>query len=172
MKKRPTTIATALTAAAAAASPAKAAITDADALEQDVAREVNEARAERGLVRLRISWNLSRAAEAKSRSMGAHGYFGHDEPDGQPFWRQIVRYYTVRGFRSWKVGQTLLWTVPSLSAHTIVERWLASPPHREVLLKREFREAGVSAIRVTHATGFYGGRNVTIVTLNVGFRTR
>ena len=105
MKKRPTTIATALTAAAAAASPAKAAITEADALEHDVAHEVNEARVEHGRARVRISWALSRAADAKSRSMGVHGYFGHDAPDGQPFWRQIVRYYTVSGFRRWKVGQ-------------------------------------------------------------------
>lgn len=170
--KKPTTIAAALTAAAAAANPAEAAVSDADALEGAVAREVNEARADHGLAAYKISFSLGRAAEAKSRSMGARGYFSHYDPGGRPFWKQIAVYYTVSGYRSWKVGQALLWTAPPLVARTIVERWLASPTHRAVVLNSVMREAGIGAVRVTNATGVYAGQNVTIVTLDVGYRRR
>ena len=170
---KPTTIAAALTAAAAAAAPqAEAAVTDADALEGAVAREVNEARAEHGLPAYKVSYSLSRAAEAKSRSMGARGYFSHYDPGGRPFWKQVAVYYTVSGYSSWKVGQALLWTAPPLAPRTIVERWLASPTHRAVLLHPGFREVGIGAVRATHATGVYAGQNVTILTLDTGYRRR
>jgi uncharacterized protein YkwD len=170
--KRLKTIAAALTTGAAVTSPAQAAITDADSLEGDVAREVNDVRVQHGLPRYTYSLSLARAANAKSHNMAAHGYFTHDEPGGVQFWRQVLRYYGASGFRKWQVGQTLLWTAPNLSAQTIVQRWLASPSHRAVVLNRNFREAGVSAVRATRATGVFAGQNVTIVTLDVGYRRR
>jgi uncharacterized protein YkwD len=163
--------------AAASAIPAPAAnaapdVTKQDALARDVTAEVQEARHEHGLPRVRYVPGLAAAARARSLDMARRGYFAHTDPRGTPFWVGVTRYYPTRGFRAWKVGENLLWTAPRLDARTIVRRWLASAPHRAVLLKATWRDVGVGAVRVTTAPGVYAGQDVTIVTLELGFRTR
>jgi uncharacterized protein YkwD len=81
-----------------------------------------------------------------------------------------MRFYPSRGWRSWKVGENLLWTAPPLDATTVVRRWLESPPHREVLFRGAWRDVGAAAVRVNGARGVYAGQNVTIVALEFGAR--
>jgi uncharacterized protein YkwD len=47
---------------------------------------------------------------------------------------------------------------------------MLSPPHRENLLSREWREIGIAAIHFSSAPGEYEGRPVTIVTADFGAR--
>jgi uncharacterized protein YkwD len=49
---------------------------------------------------------------------------------------------------------------------------MGSAGHRENLLSGVWRELGLGALRVSRAAGAYGGRSVTIVTLDFGLRVR
>jgi uncharacterized protein YkwD len=167
-----------LLAASAAAGAVPAAHADAterteqDALEREVTEEVQAVRRQYGLPSLRYVSSLAAGADARSRDMARRGYFAHTDSSGAPFWIVVRRFYPVEGWRSWKVGENLLWTVPRLDARTIVRRWLASPTHRAVLLKAIWRDVGVGAVRVQTAPGVYARQNVTIVTLEFGVRRR
>ena len=45
-----------------------------------------------------------------------------------------------------------------------------SPPHRQNILTREWREVGISAVHVDAAPGVFGRRSVWIVTADFGVR--
>jgi uncharacterized protein YkwD len=47
---------------------------------------------------------------------------------------------------------------------------MTSPPHRENILTREWREVGVAAVHFAAAPGAFGGRAATIVTADFGVR--
>jgi uncharacterized protein YkwD len=151
----------------AAAAPA---VVEQTALETAVTAQVQTIRRGRGLPSLRFSPTLTAGARARARDMARRGYFSHTDPSGTPFWVQVMRFYPSRGWRAWKIGENLLWTAPPLDANTVVRRWLESPPHRDVLLRANWRDVGAAAVRVTSARGVYAGQNVTIVALEFGVR--
>ena len=101
--------------------------------------------------------------------MGADGYFAHSSFDSTPFWKRIARWYPSRG-RTWSVGENLLYDSAGLTAQAGVQLWMNSPPHRENLLSRTWREIGIAAIHYDAAPGEYGGDPVTIVTADFGAR--
>lgn len=154
-------------AAVGATKPARD-VAAADGLERSVLAELNAVRRSHGLVPLRLSQPLSRAADAHSRSMGVHGFFEHDSRDGSPFWRRVLRFYP-RSSR-WSVGENLLWSTPGLTASRAVQLWLDSPGHRKNILAARWREIGLSAVSVSAAPGVFGGRDVVIVTTDFGVR--
>jgi uncharacterized protein YkwD len=141
------------------------------ALEAAVVARVNVIRRGRGLRPLRWNRRLAAAADSHSRDMARKGYFEHDSANGTAFWRRIERFYPSRGFRSWTVGENLLWASDTYGASFAVREWMESPPHRENLLSRDWREVGIGAVTVSSAPGAYGGRAVTIVTADFGART-
>jgi uncharacterized protein YkwD len=132
-------------------------------LTHQVLAAINKFRTSHGLVALRDSEALDRAALAHSLEMGLRGYFGHNSADGQVFWKRIQRYY-----RSSNVGENLLWAAPTVSVGRAMRLWIASPPHLENLKTARWRELGVSAVTVANAAGLYGGRRVTIITNDFG----
>jgi uncharacterized protein YkwD len=167
---------TASAGAAANASPSQSQLTRAPkvamaALEQGVLVRMNEVRRSRGLRPLRSNPRLAVAADFHSRDMGRRGYFEHDSANGTVFWRRIERFYPSRGFRSWTVGENLLWASASYGAAFAVREWMQSPPHRENILSRDWREVGIGAVFFAQAPGTYGGRPVTIVTADFGARS-
>lgn len=139
-------------------------------LEREVAKQVQTLRRSKGLPSVRYSTALSAGAQARARDMARRGYFAHTDASGTPFWIGVMRYYPSRGWRSWKIGENLLWTAPQLDASTVVRRWLDSPAHRAILLKAGWRDVGAAAVRVRSAPGVYSGQDVTIVTLELGYR--
>ena len=141
------------------------------ALEHAVIVRMNEVRRRHGLRPLRHNASLSTAADFHSRDMARKGYFEHDSASGTAFWRRIERFYPSRGFRSWTVGENLLWGTDSYGAAFAVREWMQSPPHRENILSRGWREVGIGAVSVSSAPGEYRGRAVTIVTADFGSRT-
>jgi uncharacterized protein YkwD len=141
------------------------------ALEGAVVDRINRLRRGRGLRSLRWNGRLAAAADYHSRDMARRGYFEHDSANGTAFWRRIERFYPSRGFRSWTVGENLLWASDTYGAPFAVREWMASPPHRENLLSRDWREVGIGAVTVPAAPGAYGGRGGTIVTADFGART-
>jgi uncharacterized protein YkwD len=151
---------------------AKRASVSVSALEAQVLADVNATRRERGLRPLRFSAALSRAAESHSRDMARRGYFSHTSPDGSAFWRRVQRFYPSAGYRSWSVGENLVWASPDLTAASALSMWMGSPPHRANLLSRQWREIGLSAVHAPSAPGVFAGNAVTIVTANFGARSR
>jgi uncharacterized protein YkwD len=139
-------------------------------LEQAVIGRINAIRRGRGLRPLRHNSRLAAAADFHSRDMARKGYFEHDSANGTSFWRRIERFYPSRGFRSWTVGENLLWGTDTYGAAFAVREWMHSPPHRQNILSRDWREVGIGAVSVRSAPGEYGGRAVTIVTADFGSR--
>jgi uncharacterized protein YkwD len=67
--------------------------------------------------------------------MARRGYFDHG-----PFVQRLRRF----GVRSRVIGENLAYTAaPGFSAGAVVRMWLASPPHRSVLLDRSFSRIGI-----------------------------
>ena len=141
------------------------------ALEEGVIGRINAIRRARGLRPLRHNARLAAAADFHSRDMARKGYFEHDSASGTAFWRRIERFYPSRGFRSWTVGENLLWATDTYGAAFAVREWMHSPPHRENILSRDWREVGIGAVSVGSAPGEYHGRAVTIVTADFGARS-
>jgi len=139
-------------------------------LEQGVLAEVNALRHQHGLMPLRLSSGLAAAARQHSTEMASHGYFGHSSANGSSFERRIARFYPRGGRHYWSVGENLLWSSPNVDTTVVLSSWLNSPEHRKNILRRRWREIGLSAVHVPSAPGAYGGREVTIVTADFGAR--
>ena len=134
--------------------------------------QINDFRAAHGLARLRLSAPLTRVSGGHSAQMAKLGYFSHNSANGQSFSQRIASAYTARGYRSWSVGENLVWGAPGLGAARAFSLWLSSPPHRENLLNPRWREVGLGAVHSTSAPGVYRGAPATIVTADFGARAR
>ncbi len=132
--------------------------------------EVNALRRQHGLVPLQRSAGLAAAARQHSSEMANRGYFGHRSADGSSFARRIARFYPSTGYRSWWVGENLLYSTSPLNAARALVMWLNSPDHRRIILAARWREFGLGAVEVASAPGVYGGHTVTIVTTDFGVR--
>jgi uncharacterized protein YkwD len=131
---------------------------------------INGLRRARGLPTVRTSPALSRAAVAHVRALAAGGLFTHDWDDGTPFATWIQRYYPPVAGASWLAGENLVWATDRLDPAQAIAAWLASPPHRRILLERSWRELGVGTVLAQEAPGAYAGRNVVIVAADFGTR--
>jgi uncharacterized protein YkwD len=140
------------------------------ALNREVLADVNSFRVAHGLAPVRDSSALDRSARRHSLQMGRLGYFGHSSADGTSFWRRIRHYYRAGNYSYWAVGENLLWAAPSVSAERALKMWIASPVHLRNLLSAQWRQMGISAVRVPHAPGVYHGMSVTIITTDFGVR--
>jgi uncharacterized protein YkwD len=161
-------VATALLADSALASIRSE--TSLQPLNRGVLASVNRFRARHGLMALRESGALDRAAHRHSFEMGRLGYFSHNSAGGMQFWQRIRQSYPAHGYSYWAAGENLVWASPSLSAGGAMKLWISSPPHLANLLSRQWRQIGISAVAVARAPGVYGGRPVTIITTDFGVR--
>ena len=166
-------LASAVAAGSSPAAPAtrSEATAGMDGLEAAIGRRINQVRQARGLAPLRTQRRLAAAADFHSRDMGRRGYFEHESADGTAFWRRIQRFYGSRGFRTWTVGENLLWATDRFGAAFAVREWMKSRPHRKNILSRTWREVGIGAVYFASAPGEYEGRAVTIVTTDFGARS-
>jgi uncharacterized protein YkwD len=136
-------------ARAAAAGCANATVlpTAADAAAIDAATLclVNQIRAAHHLHRLHANRYLLGVAASQVTTMVSWDYFADVRPSGQtPLSLVGVTRYTAHA-AGFAVGQNIAWGTGSFSspAH-IVGEWMASPPHRAVILTSEYRDAGVA----------------------------
>lgn len=107
-------------------------------------KQLNRVRAGRHLPAVREDRRLDRAALSHSRDMGGHGYFAHGSWSG----RVMAAAGSARS-----VGEVIGWRVqssPAGEARALVREWLASPPHRQVLLSGDFTRVGIG--RATGST--------------------
>ena len=144
--------------------------TSLQTLNRQVLAALNHFRVAHHLVPLRESARLDSSARQHSLEMGRLGYFAHSSANGTAFWRRIQHFYSSRSYAYWSVGENLLWVAPSVSAARALKMWIASPEHLRNLMARQWRQIGVSAVRVLHAPGVYHRLRVTIITTDFGVR--
>lgn len=119
---------------------------------------VNRTRTAHGLRPLRLDPRLARAAEAHSVAMLQSDRFTHGA-----FARRMHVFHVTGPF----VGENLAWGSGSYSAaRTIVAEWLASPEHRENLLRPGFVRIGIGTVSGT----FQGHPQAVVVTADFGGR--
>ena len=127
------TAAEATTWAVPRATSAVAADSSSDQLEDALMVRINQARAEHGLPKI---WNFDvctdRLAEAWGQRIARTGRFEHRDQN------QVIR----KCNNQW-AGETLV-RGTGLTPQAMVELWLDSPGHREILLSPRARRAGVA----------------------------
>jgi uncharacterized protein YkwD len=96
---------------------------------------INSVRTQHLLPRLRIDFRLSLAARSHSLDMLRRDYFGHGN-----FSARISR-FQVRGRF---FAENLDWSSGVIPASAIVADWLASAPHRAIMLDPSLRRIGVA----------------------------
>lgn len=106
---------------------------------------INKERIARKLVPVRLRAELSEAALQHSRDMLSRETLTHDSLNGDTARERVDR----AGYR-WKTFGEIIGREHSGSAHDMLNIWLASPPHAEILLSPEYTEVGVG---VAHRRG-------------------
>jgi uncharacterized protein YkwD len=130
---------------------------------------VDAERTQRGLPAVQESQQLSRAAQGHAMDMVTRRFFAHVSPGGSTLGDRVGATGYMRGRRDWELGEAIAWAQQPLdTAASLVRAWLASPPHRAILLDRGFREVGIGvAPGLTDGSGRPGATAV----LDFGFRT-
>jgi uncharacterized protein YkwD len=115
---------------------------------------VNVERATHGLSALRSSSRLDAAADRHGADMVARGYFDHVTPDGRSVTDRVRDTGYLGGSRDWALGEDIGWGTGSASTPaSIFQAFMHSPPHRRVILDREFHEIGVGVAQGVPVAG-------------------
>jgi uncharacterized protein YkwD len=130
--------------AAAQSPPCAAGAAQADAARAIVCL-VNAQRAGRHRPPLRWNPRLTSAAQTYSGDMVAAGFFDHVAPDGDDVVDRVSATRYLCGSPGWSLGEALAWHTAPATPATIVAAWMASPPHRKILLAAKYRDIGVGA---------------------------
>jgi uncharacterized protein YkwD len=143
------TVVTASSASAADCGPTGTEVTGLSEpqMESSIACLINQERASYGLQSVAPNADLRQAAVSHSNEMISEGYFEHTSPAGLTFMDRIESTGYMHSARSWVVGENLVWgTGPRSTPQALVTSWMNSPPHRENLLRPNFREIGIAAV--------------------------
>jgi uncharacterized protein YkwD len=146
-----------------AEEPADAGACPTNVSDEAVQCEINAVRAARGLSPIRTTRALRLAAQRHSEDMVRRQYFAHISPSGLTLAKRVRR----AGYPGGRVGENIGWGSGSAATPAaIVQAWMNSPPHRQILLTPGFREGGVGIAR-----GAPQGGDGTTFVLNVGRRS-
>ena len=112
--------------------------------------ELGAVRRDHGLGQWSADRRLADAARRHAADLVRRGYFSHRSLGGQDVVDRVSRTGYFRRCRPCRVGETLAWGTGRASRPAeLVRRWLASPPHRAIVLADGFDEVGVG---VAHGT--------------------
>jgi uncharacterized protein YkwD len=124
---------------------------------------VNEERAQRGLPTVESSWRLRRAAQRHTDDMVARAYFGHVSPGGSDLGDRIRATGYLSHRYDWFLGEALGWAEGAAATpDRLMDAWMASPPHRAVILGRRYRQVGVGVDLAAPTAGVRDGVTVTL----------
>ena len=110
-----------------------------DKTERKVVRLVNRIRARHGVRRLKASPKLATAASVHTGDMLRSDFLGHASSDGTPMGSRVRRYTAA----NWVGESVAAVSRRGGTARRVVEMWMASPPHRSILLSSSGRRIGV-----------------------------
>jgi len=97
---------------------------------------INLERVHHGLPILLRKRHLMRVSGRFSRRMVARRFFAHVAPDGVTVAQRLAS--------AGPIGEILAWGVTEISTPSqVMADWMASPPHRSVILSRRFRQMGI-----------------------------
>jgi uncharacterized protein YkwD len=126
---------------------AKPARSGSAAIPRTMACLINAERRARGLRPLRLDPRLSKAAREHSLDMVRRRYFSHSSPEGLSPAQRVRSTGYLRASRAWVVGENIAWGWHGReTAAAVVRAWMASPPHREEILRPSFRDIGIGAV--------------------------
>lgn len=119
---------------------------------------VNAERGARGLVAYTDSNALDQAAQGYASSMVSGAFFDHVSPAGSTVVDRARAAGWLPSTGSYGLGEAIAWAgAPLDSASGVVAMWMASPPHRAILLDPSYREAGLGvALGVPDGSGAPG----------------
>lgn len=112
----------------------------------------NAKRAEAGLEPLTLNSQLSQAAALKAQDMFANGYWAHTSPQGKTPW-EFIR---TAGYGYTVAGENLAKNFGN--SQGVVDAWMASPSHKDNLLKANYRDIGFAVVN-----GVLNGEETTLV---------
>lgn len=98
---------------------------------------LNQERYAYGLGPVSFDANLTQAAQTHADDMVSRGYFDHRSQDGRTHRDRIE----ATGFRACSVGEAI--ANGHTSQESVLAGWLASPPHRAILLERDYTLIGL-----------------------------
>lgn len=119
----------------------------------------NLARAEDGLNPLKLDPDLSLAATAKANDMLSKNYWAHNAPDGTTPWYFINN----TDYKYVYAGENLARDFNN--SEGVVSAWLASPSHKDNLLRKEYQDIGFAVVN-----GKLFGEETTLVVEMFGSR--
>ena len=119
---------------------------------EDLLRDTNKEREDRGLNSLKYSSVLARAAEQKAKHMFANNYWNHIGPDGATPWDFMLS----NGYNYTYAGENL--AKDFMNSSSVVKAWINSPSHRDNLLSANYTEIGFAVV-----DGTLSGEDTTIV---------
>jgi uncharacterized protein YkwD len=131
---------------------------------------IDRVRATHGLRALRSNAQLGTVAASQVTSMLRWNYFADVRPSGQtPLALIVVTRYRAHS-ASISVGQNIAWASGAYATpEHVVADWMASPPHREIMLSGEFRDAGVAVMSALPSV-LHAGRRGAVYAVEFGAR--
>ncbi|MCJ7826184.1 CAP domain-containing protein [Patescibacteria group bacterium] len=112
----------------------------------------NKKRAGLGLSELRLNAKLSEAAAKKAADMFSHNYWSHTSPEGKTPWTFVIS----SGYQYTMAGENLAKNFSTSSG--VVEAWMASPTHRDNIIKPGYRDIGFAIVN-----GILNGEETTLI---------
>jgi uncharacterized protein YkwD len=93
---------------------------------------------------LRSNSSLQRIATSQAKDMVVGNYFGDNSLAGGTPWQRITASPYAVGARSLWAAQNIGWGTAELATPAaMVNGWMLSPPHREIMLTGGYRDIGV-----------------------------
>ncbi len=113
----------------------------------------NDERVKAGLSPLTINNQLTHAAQLKANDMFKNQYFAHISPTGVTPW-----YWMQQSGYSYQIaGENL--AIDFTQAEDVVAAWMASPKHKENILRPEYTQTGVAVM----SGQFKGSTSIIVV---------
>ncbi len=131
---------------------------------------IDRVRTQHGLRALHANAQLGTVAASQVASMLRWNYFADVRPSGQtPFALVVVTHYRAHS-SSISVGQNIAWASGAYATpEHVVADWMASPPHREIMLSGEYRDAGVAVMSALPSV-LHAGRRGAVFAVEFGAR--
>ncbi|HEY4896873.1 MAG TPA: CAP domain-containing protein [Solirubrobacteraceae bacterium] len=119
---------------------------------------------------LRSNATLGTVAASQVSSMVRRNYFADVRPTGQtPMSLVGITTYKAHSAKI-AVGQNIAWGNGGLASPArIVAAWMASPPHRAIMLSREYRDAG-AGVTPQLPSVLHAGRHGAVYAIEFGAR--
>jgi uncharacterized protein YkwD len=106
----------------------------------------NNERQRYGLKPLALQPRLIESAKWKAQDMAKRNYFEHEDRPGHDY----INRARENGYSDWRyLGENI--AAGQRTPEEVVEEWMASPGHRENILRPEFREIGIAFATETHS---------------------